>query len=106
MVVMLNNGEIKAVLAGASVAGFFAANFSYLIKTGDEEVMKNTSFYAAIGALHAIISVLVVIFYAVDLAIVSTILGAGVSIFWTVMMLIGYHREDVKVKMIEEELKK
>ena len=115
LTIMLNPKTSKGMLAGACVCIFFSINYAWCIHKEQAETnpdrrseksMNMVRLYAILGALHALAAVAVVIFYLVDLPMVSAFIGVAVSVFWTFISLMVYRKEDIKVRMLEEELKR
>lgn len=115
LVIMTQPETLKSTIAGASVCLFMAANIIYgLYKDNGTEIpgmrsektMRATTFYIILGALNAFAALAMVIFYLVDLAIVSTIIGCVASIFYTYVSIEGWRKECERVRLIEEELKR
>ena len=115
LVIMTAPKTLKSTIAGASVCLFMSANIIYGLykdrETADpekrsEETMRATTFYITLGALNALAALAMVIFYLVDLAAVSTIIGCAASIFYTYVSIEGWRKECERIRLIEEELKR
>lgn len=115
LIIMLNPRTTKGMLSGTCVCIFFSINYAWCIHKEQSEAnpdrrseksMNMVRLYAILGALHALAALAVVIFYLVDLPMVSAFIGVAVSVFWTFISLMGYRKEDIKVRMLEEELKR
>lgn len=115
LVIMTHPETLKSTIAGASVCLFMSANIIYGLfkdnETADperrsEKNVRATTFYILLGALNAIAALAMVIFYLVNLAVVSTVIGCVASIFYTYVSLEGWRKECERVRLIEEELKR
>lgn len=68
--------------------------------------MSNAKFYIVLTIIHAIAGVAIWLLFIDGRFLASAVVGSVVTLFWCIISILGYIREDKIIRKIEEELKR